>query len=306
MAVIEGIGAREILDSRGNPTVEVEVVLEDGTAARASVPSGASTGAFEAVERRDGDKGRYLGKGVQDAVDAVVEQIAPELIGEEADDQRYIDQAMIVFAVTDPEPNLNLLDRFLVTMEMQGVPAVICFNKMDLGTGERERELRQIYEAAGYSVYFTSANDKESVDMVRELLKGKTTALAGPSGVGKSSLTNQIQPEAAMETGAISEKIRRGRHTTRHSELFFVEPETFVMDTPGFSSIYVESLKPEELSGYFPEFEDFVPDCRFLGCVHVGERECGVKEAVKEGKLAVSRYENYRLIYEELKNKRRY
>lgn len=217
-----------------------------------------------------------------------------------------IDQAMIVFAVTDPEPNLNLLDRFLVTMEMQGVPAVICFNKMDLGTGERERELRQIYEAAGYPVYFTSANDKESVDIVRELLKGKTTALAGPSGVGKSSLTNQIQPEAAMETGAISEKIRRGRHTTRHSELFFVEPETFVMDTPGFSSIYVESLKPEELSGYFPEFEDFVPDCRFLGCVHVGERECGVKEAVKEGKLAASRYENYRLIYEELKNKRRY
>ena len=123
-----------------------------------------------------------------------------------------IDQAMIVFAVTDPEPNLNLLDRFLVTMEMQGVPAVICFNKMDLGTGERERELRQIYEAAGYSVYFTSANDKESVDMVRELLKGKTTALAGPSGVGKSSLTNELHPDAAMETGDISRKIERGKH----------------------------------------------------------------------------------------------
>ena len=108
MAVIEGIGAREILDSRGNPTVEVEVVLEDGTAARASVPSGASTGAFEAVERRDGDKGRYLGKGVQDAVDAVVEQIAPELIGEEADDQRYIDQAMIDL---DGTPNKGKLGR---------------------------------------------------------------------------------------------------------------------------------------------------------------------------------------------------
>ena len=153
-----------------------------------------------------------------------------------------IDQAMIVFAVTDPEPNLNLLDRFLVTMEMQGVPAVICFNKMDLGTGERERELRQIYEAAGYPVYFTSANDKESVSMVRELLKGKTTALAGPSGVGKSSLTNQIQPEAAMETGAISEKIRRGRHTTRHSELFFVEPETFVMDAVKIGKITTTGL----------------------------------------------------------------
>ncbi|MFR8165397.1 MAG: ribosome small subunit-dependent GTPase A [Enterocloster sp.] len=216
-----------------------------------------------------------------------------------------IDQAMIVFAVTDPEPNLNLLDRFLVTMEMQGVPAVICFNKMDLGTGERERELRQIYEAAGYSVYFTSANDKESVDMVRELLKGKTTALAGPSGVGKSSLTNQIQPEAAMETGAISEKIRRGRHTTRHSELFFVEPETFVMDTPGFSSIYVSPRSQRSFRDIFL-VEDFVPDCRFLGCVHVGERGVrrqGGRKGRKAGRL---RYENYRLIYEELKNKRRY
>ena len=141
--------------------------------------------------------------------------------------------------------------------------------------------------------------------------------LEGVDGAGKSTQARLLaraldlagyQVVSLREPGgtAISEKIRRGRHTTRHSELFFVEPETFVMDTPGFSSIYVESLKPEELSGYFPEFEDFVPDCRFLGCVHVGERECGVKEAVKEGKLAVSRYENYRLIYEELKNKRRY
>ena len=217
-----------------------------------------------------------------------------------------IDQAMIVFAVTDPEPNLNLLDRFLVTMEMQGVPAVICFNKMDLGTGERERELRQIYEAAGYSVYFTSANDKESVDMVRELLKGKTTALAGPSGVGKSSLTNFLQPEANMETGVVSEKIKRGKHTTRHSELFFVEENTYMMDTPGFSSMYIEDLKPEELKDCFPEFAPEEDGCRFLGCVHVGEKVCGVKEAVKAGTISRSRYENYLLLYQELKDKRRY
>lgn len=217
-----------------------------------------------------------------------------------------IDQAMIVFAVTDPEPNLNLLDRFLITMEMQGVPVIICFNKMDLGTEAENRKLKDIYETAGYEVHFTNAKSGDCIREVKDILRGKTTALAGPSGVGKSSLTNRIQPEAGMETGTISEKIRRGRHTTRHSELFFVEKDTFVMDTPGFSSIYVENLKAEELSAYFPEFEEFVPECRFLGCVHVGERECGVKTAVKEGKIAGSRYENYRLIYEELKNKRRY
>lgn len=217
-----------------------------------------------------------------------------------------IDQAMIVFAVTDPEPNLNLLDRFLVTMEAQDVPVVICFNKKDLATAEETQKLTSIYEAAGYEVHLTNAKSGEGIEEIRGILRGKTTALAGPSGVGKSSITNEIQPEAAMETGDISEKIRRGKHTTRHSELFFVESETYVMDTPGFSSMFVENMKPEELQHYFPEFEEFVPDCRFLGCVHVGERECGVKDALKSGALSKSRYENYRLIYEELKNKRRY
>ena len=217
-----------------------------------------------------------------------------------------INQAMIVFAVTDPEPNLNLLDRFLVAMEAQDIPVVICFNKKDLATKEEAQKLVSIYEAAGYEVHLTNAKSGEGIDEIREILRGKTTALAGPSGVGKSSITNEIQPEAEMETGSISEKIKRGKHTTRHSELFFVEKETFVMDTPGFSSMFVENMKPEELQNYFPEFDDFIPDCRFLGCVHVGERECGVKDAVKEGKIAASRYDNYRLIYEELKNKRRY
>ena len=217
-----------------------------------------------------------------------------------------IDQAMIVFAVTAPEPNLNLLDRFLVTMEAQNVPVVICFNKKDLATEEEAGKLTSIYEAAGYEVHLTNAKSGEGMEEIRGILRGKTTALAGPSGVGKSTITNEIQPEAAMETGAISEKIKRGKHTTRHSEICFVEEDTFVMDTPGFSSMFVENMKPEELQNYFPEFDPFIPDCRFLGCAHFGERECGVKDAVKEGKIAASRYENYRLVYEELKNKRRY
>jgi ribosome biogenesis GTPase len=130
--------------------------------------------------------------------------------------------------------------------------------------------------------------------------------LAGPSGVGKSSLTNFLQPEANMETGVVSEKIKRGKHTTRHSELFFVEENTYMMDTPGFSSMYIEDLKPEELKDCFPEFAPEEDGCRFLGCVHVGEKVCGVKEAVKAGTISRSRYENYLLLYQELKDKRRY
>ena len=141
---------------------------------------------------------------------------------------------------------------------------------------------------------------------VRERLAGKTTVFAGPSGVGKSSLTNRLFPEAAMETGDISQKIKRGRHTTRHSELFSLGNGTYLMDTPGFSSMYIEDMEADELKNYFPEFSPWEDGCRFLGCVHMGEKVCGVKEAVAEGKIGKSRYENYRLMYQELKDKRRY
>lgn len=217
-----------------------------------------------------------------------------------------VDQALVLFALTQPSPNLNLLDRFLVMMAMEEIPVVICFNKADLGDGAMEEEYKKIYEGAGYEVHFISARTDLGMDQVRELLRGRTTVLAGPSGVGKSSLTNRIQPEASMETGGISRKIERGKHTTRHSELFFVEKDTYMMDTPGFSSMYTPEIEASELKEFFPESAEFEDECRFLGCVHIGERVCGVKEAVKEGKISLSRYENYRLIYEELKQKRRY
>jgi len=217
-----------------------------------------------------------------------------------------VDQALVLFALTQPSPNLNLLDRFLVMMAMEEIPVVICFNKADLGDGAMEEEYKKIYEGAGYEVHFISARTDLGMDQVRELLRGRTTVLAGPSGVGKSSLTNRIQPKASMETGGISRKIERGKHTTRHSELFFVEKDTYMMDTPGFSSMYTPEIEASELKEFFPEFAEFEDECRFWGCVHIGERVCGVKEAVKEGKISLSRYENYRLIYEELKQKRRY
>ncbi|WP_024346527.1 ribosome small subunit-dependent GTPase A [Lacrimispora indolis] len=217
-----------------------------------------------------------------------------------------VDQALVLFAITHPEPNLNLLDRFLVMMEVQELPVKICFNKIDLTDNEKRLALRDIYEAAGYPVYFTSTYDNQGIQEIKELVHGRTTVLAGPSGVGKSSLTNLLYPQADMETATISEKIQRGKHTTRHSEIFGMGGDTYLMDTPGFSSMYMEDMECNRLKDYFPEFEPYEDGCRFLGCVHIGEKTCGVKDAVKEGKINRSRYENYRLLYQELKEKRRY
>ena len=217
-----------------------------------------------------------------------------------------IDQALIIFAVSSPEPNLNLLDRFLVMMEMQQVASIICFNKKDLVSKEDQDRLKEIYQESKYPLIFTSVYKKEGIEEIKKLLYCKTTALAGPSGVGKSSLLNEIQPDANMQIGEISEKIKRGKHTTRHSEIFQLEGNTYLMDTPGFTSLSLEELEKEELKKYFVEFKEYEKDCKFKGCVHMNEPICGVKQAVLDGRIHSSRYENYVMLYEELKEKRKY
>ena len=217
-----------------------------------------------------------------------------------------IDQALVFFAAAQPEPNLGLLDRFLLQMEYRNIPTVIGFNKCDLTETDRIRELEEAYGRSGYPLIFVSVREEQGLENLKAMLAGKTTALAGPSGAGKSSLMNWLLPEAEMETGAVSEKIKRGRHTTRHSELFHLGEGTYLFDTPGFSSLYLADFTDETLKLYFREFSDFEDECRFTGCNHINEPDCGIKKALEDGKISRVRYEHYVQMYQELKEHRRY
>lgn len=217
-----------------------------------------------------------------------------------------VDQAVVIFAVSVPKPNLNLLDRFLLMMETQEIPTIICFNKTDDSEKEEIQELVQNYAKSGCKVCLTSTVSGEGIEEFRECLTGRTTVFAGPSGVGKSSVMNTLFPEANMETGEISEKIKRGKHTTRHSELFYLGQDTYVMDTPGFTSLSLPDIEKEELKGYYPEFLEYQNQCRFLGCVHISEPDCRVKQALGEAKIAQKRYDNYKQFYEEINSRKKY
>ena len=193
-----------------------------------------------------------------------------------------IDQALVFFAAAQPEPNLGLLDRFLLQMAYKHIPAIIGFNKCDLADVPKQEELERIYSACGYPTLFVSVKETWGLEALEALLQGK------------------------METGDVSEKIKRGRHTTRHSELFYLGEETYLFDTPGFSSLYLNDFTDDTLKFYFPEFSPYEAECRFAGCNHLNEPDCGVKQALTEGKISQIRYDSYVQMYQELKAQRRY
>lgn len=217
-----------------------------------------------------------------------------------------VDQSLVIFAIVKPNPNYNLLDRFLISMEKQKTPSVICFNKKDIASKQEQEELLAAYSGCGYQVLFVSGVKNQGIEEIRGCLVGKTTVVAGPSGVGKSTIINALYPNANMETGEISRKIERGKHTTRHAQLFALDEDTFIMDTPGFTSLSLGEMEKEELQGFYPEFEKYEKDCRFGGCAHLSEPVCGVKDALAAGKISRVRYDNYSILYEELKNRKKY
>ena len=193
--------------------------------------------------------------------------------------------------------------RFLSQLNRKEIELICKYRVM---SEEEKAELKDTYEKCGCQVLFVSARRKEGLAELKEVLHGKTTTVAGPSGVGKSSLINELQGGTVMETGSISEKIERGKHTTRHSELLFLGEGTYIMDTPGFSSLSLFDMEKEDLSECYPEFTEYVENCRFRGCAHISEPVCGVKQALEAGKISKIRYENYTLLYEELKNKKKW
>jgi len=215
-----------------------------------------------------------------------------------------VDQAVIVFAFKEPEPNPWLLDRLLVLAAAEGVRIQICFNKLDLSDSGRDQWLSR-YRLAGYQVIATSAKTGAGIDALAGALEQQVSVFAGPSGVGKSSLLNFMQPGLSLQIGEISAKIKRGRHTTRHVELLLLENGGLVADTPGFSNLDLPLLKPEQLSDFFPEMNRYRPACRFAGCLHFKEPDCAVKEAVDDGEIDILRYQNYLGFLQELKEKRR-
>ena len=219
-----------------------------------------------------------------------------------------VDKALIVFAIKNPSPNLSLLDRFIVLAEKENLEIVIVFTKVDLDTdGELLGELKDIYEVSGYKVISVSNKLKLNIDKIKEELKENTVVFAGPSGVGKSSLLNEVDKNFELKTGEVSDKIKRGKHTTRHAELLKLECGGMVADTPGFSSLTLDDIDESELKEYFIEFDKY-DECRFGSrCIHENEPSCAVKEAVENGDISKKRYESYIQLLNEIRSgKRRY
>ena len=210
-----------------------------------------------------------------------------------------ITQAYVVFAIKNPDLNFDLLNRFLVLCEYNNIDSLVCLNKVDLCTKEEKQNVKDKINDIGYEVLFINAKNGEGVEELEEKLEGETTVLCGPSGAGKSTLINMFLGKNHMETGKVSDKIGRGKHTTRHSELIEIN-NGFLVDTPGFSTLDINFIDKDSLKYCFPEFKDYNNECKFNGCNHHKEPGCAVKKAIEEGKINSYRYEFYIKTLEEI------
>lgn len=215
-----------------------------------------------------------------------------------------IDNLLIVMTISTPSINLLLLDKFLVMAEYNHIRPIIIINKKDIKIDEL---IYNMYKNIGYDVFETSIYDDESIHKVLEEIKGQTSVLSGPSGVGKSSIMNYLNKNKLIKTQEISMKLNKGKQTTRSVQLYSIDETTSIIDTPGFTSLELDFLQEEdELKNYIKEFNIYKNKCRFASCVHINEPDCEIKKQVEEEKISSIRYKNYLLMYEEIKAKRRY
>ncbi len=244
-----------------------------------------------------GDRVRVKETGAREGV---IEEIRPRISQLDRPPVANVDQAVVVFACADPDPQTELLDRMLVQAEAAGLVPVICFNKADLVDDETVVGLTRDYRKAGYAVLVTSAVYGRGIEAVKDKLEGHISVFAGPSGSGKSSLLNALHPGFGLKTGRVSEKIGRGRHTTRYAELLELAAGALVVDSPGFSSLYMPEINKQHLAEMFPEFLPYTDKCKFNGCLHRAEPGCAVKEAVEDGGISRQRYAHYLVFLDEL------
>ena len=235
----------------------------------------------------------------ENKMNGVIEEILPRKNALVRPPVSNVSQIAVVFSTENPKPNLLVIDKFIASCEECGLDILICINKTDLNLGS---EYEEIYKKANFEVLTLSATENINIDTLKEKLKDKITVFAGNSGVGKSSLLNAVIGSELLKTGEVSERVERGKHTTRHSELLPLPFGGYIIDTPGFSSFDIAKIPHEDLHLYFREFSDFEGFCRFPDCSHTVEIGCCILSAVEEGNITKSRHENYVYLYNELKN----
>jgi len=234
---------------------------------------------------------------------AVIENIYERKVYIKRPKLANITQIIFVVSSKEPKPDLLMLDKQLAFAEFEGVNSIIVLNKTDLDQKEDFRNIKQIYSKIGYTVILTDAKQRKGIGKLKELLKNNINAFSGNSGVGKSTLINGIFNRDVTQEGEISKKNKRGKNTTTAIKLYEIDEDTYIADTPGFSTFDISEIESKELYHYFKEFGQFEENCEFIGCTHIKEENCGIKKAVESGEIDKARYERFCKIYQELKEK---